>query len=203
MRVKLVSCFCVAAACITGTVRADGPNALLKDIEAIDYLIAIGPDNEITKTMCRLDWDNLQTSFRFVANRSSRLKVIPWSEHGEKAKALREEANALYKESYAKEAEYQAAQQRADRYVYMPTLFLTGDIHTIPGGCAVTVDAELKADTYGTKLRVNDAFTGRATVKLWSTGYWLPATASEFSSRVSAICERILKELVNDWTASQ
>ena len=47
------------------------------------------------------------------------------------------------------------------------------------------------------------AYVYRPDAILWQKGYWIAGPSETFSKRVISICERLLKELVNDWSAAQ
>jgi hypothetical protein len=191
---KLVTCLCVAAVFATSSVQAAGPDPLLKGIDSVTYVAGIYGDNE-----CALDHNELETSLRFVANQSAKLKLISFGDFTDKANALFADARATLLGTQGSDL----ADERARRYYNMPHLIFVGESHIVQGSCFISIEAEVRAATSPAKLIVNDAPAPAPGVVLWRNSYWLTGPKYQFSSRVIGIAERLMKEFVNDWSASQ
>jgi hypothetical protein len=151
--------------------------------------------------------NNDQTNLRFVANQSAKLKLISFADFTDKANALYAEAGALAKQfttiGSSQESEIKIANERAQPYFFMPSLLILSSIYSVPGLCVTTIDAEVRAATSPAKLIVNDALARAPGVVLWRNSYWLTGPNINFSLRVISVAERLMKEFVNDWSASQ
>lgn len=178
---------------------AYGAKELLKGIQVVVYFVGIRPEKEAKN--CTIDYAELNTDVRFVAEQSSRLKLIPAEEHGEKFLALSRKAMTLLKSGTADQ--FPAANRSAEQFNWSPTLIISGNVLEIGGGCFVEIEAELTAATAASKLLANDAPVPRPEVTLCTESQWIFGPNEGFSKHVSGICEQMIKKLVNDWSALQ
>ncbi len=170
----------------------DGPNNLLKGL----IIVSFDDNIETAKgnVQCKLDYNRLKAAVQFVANQSVKLKFVAFSDRIKQSGELFDKARALRSD---------AAQKTAEQYNFMPTLFITGTILELPGGCAATLKGDVKAYANSSTMIPTGSAMDHPIVSIWSNEYWLTGPPGNFSERLIDMSEQIMKEFVNDWTASQ
>jgi hypothetical protein len=94
----------------------DGPNEFLNQVNIISYTPYI--ENNQNSGKCRIDWEAFKVALQFVANQSTRLKIITNIEQMETATAKYDATAYLIKDFTA----WRAAKQEADKYTRCPAV---------------------------------------------------------------------------------
>jgi hypothetical protein len=176
----------------------DGPNGYLKGIKIISFSTFL--EKTIGGEGCNIDRENLNTSLQFVANQSTNLKFVPFSERLHKSSELYSQLNVTSLSSADKEA----AKKVADDYNLMPSLFFEIMPLQTQFACAGTINVKLlgyieeHAHMIPTRVAVY-----APTVAIWSVMFGFVGPQQTFSNKTINITEQIMKQLVNDWAASQ
>jgi len=205
------------AAMISTSSSARSLNHDLKGITAIQY------DAVMEKTTggdrCVIPRASLAVALKFVADQSTKLKLIPSVKHADRVRELHDIQVRIWNEltvsgktedtlAALNDARYVAAKKVASDYVMMPHLrFYIHPIETI-SGCGGTVEATLHA-FIDSKSRENLVIlptrrrVSRWTIEIWSNTYSFICSKEAYSSYATEVVEGMLKEFINDWTASQ
>jgi hypothetical protein len=144
----LCALLCVAGA-VSPVKSEDQPRPLLKNVSLVAYQVF--PDRN--KALCAIDWDAWNTAIDFVANQSTKLKLIKEVQHRERDRELLDEAIEAHRKyingvgtfsdpavGAAKRAWEEASEIHA-KYFAAPKLLLVGDILEQNGRCFGTVSA--------------------------------------------------------------
>jgi hypothetical protein len=142
-------------------------------------------DGEV-KGKCRIDLQAWDTALQFIANQSTRLKIITYDE--------------LLTEIRSKRL---GTDEEARRYASMPQLQLILTIIEMQSGCASVLDARLIGAVESTRLIATDQFVYSPSVELWSSNRWFRSTHADFAQFAINTGETVLKQFVNDWAKSQ
>lgn len=189
----------------------------LKGITAIKYNAL--SEKTAGGDRCVIPRESLAIALEFVANQSTKLKLIPSIKHDSRSQELNDTMDRIWKEltvsgkwqdmaAAMENPKYIAAKKAASDYAWMPHLrFYIYPIET-NSGCGATVEATLHA-FIDDKSRENLLIlpTRRHlfpwTIELWSDPTTFICSKQEFSSYATQVVEEMLKEFVNDWTTSQ
>jgi ABC-type uncharacterized transport system permease subunit len=89
------------------------------------------------------------------------------------------------------------------KFGWAPTLMF--DIATIElsSACAGTINAEVRADLKLSEMLSTGMLVSHPLFKIWSNNYLVSGPFQSFSSHAIQTSEQLMKEFVNDWTASQ
>ena len=171
--------------------NAGDTNYNLKGIKAISYATTV--KETVGGDGCKIDNHYLNTSLEFVANQSTNLKITQFS------------LSELYSQTMdpsLSDAKRQAAGEAVSEIIHMPFLFMRIMPLQTQFACAGTIHATLSAHAkesphlYGTDAAVWE-------VEIWSTTFGFVGPQQTFSNQAINLAEQIMKQLVNDWTASQ
>jgi hypothetical protein len=161
--------------------NAAGAKDTLKGIKTISYTTAV--EKTVGGNGCKIDKDDLNTSLEFVANQSTNLKI---SQYSRRVDELISKAEV----SSLSDAERAAARMAVAEAMLMPTLLI--DI------------SPLSANVKGSaQIHGSDAVVPNPRVEIWWTSFVFVAPQQTFSKQAIDITEQIMKQLVNDWAASQ
>lgn len=177
---------------------ADGPNYLLKGIKIISYRVLI--EKTVGGEQCKINYNNLNASLKFIANQSTSLRIVTEREHIDRTTELFQKATKLANGPNEKRVE---AYKAAEDYNWMPFLFIVIDPFQLPGGCAGHIDATLQGRVTNSKLVPTGAVVPRPTIAVWSKNLGFVAPQKVFSEYATSRAEQLFKAFVNDWTASQ
>ena len=174
------------------------PRRLLKGITIISYSISL--EKAVFGEGCRIDQSSLATALQFVANQSTKLKVMPWEEEHRRFTALLATRDKLEIGS----DKFVAADKAAGEFVWVPSLLFYISPIEVSGTCVGIVKAELTAyleDTH--MLYRTHTPVYRPEVQIWSNTYIVTGPQRTFTDQASNAAETLLKALVNDWSAAQ
>jgi hypothetical protein len=189
------------------------PSRLLKGVTIIGYSIAVEETN--FGTGCSIDENSLATVLRFVANQSTKLKVTPNLEvhrHVQDLFATRDKILKELSPSGRLEDDiramgsdrYVAANKAAVELISVPhLLFHINRLEVAAGGCVGIINAELSVSLDTTKMYHTHTTVYGPQLPIWSKTRYVIAPEREFGDLSSNVAEHLMKELVNDWSASQ
>jgi hypothetical protein len=215
-RKLLASCVC-ALLCATAPVKSkDRPSLSLKNVSLVVYEVFPAAD----KGLCTIDREAWRTAIDFVANQSTKLKLMREREreHHERAEELVNKASEAGRKHVkyfttrsASDAEMAAAKRAWDdaievskKYSAAPKMLVFAEILEVKnGGCVGEVSLRVSAMLKPSEMIATGNLVYFPSEEIWSSGTLLIAPASSFSKFVIEISENMLKELVNDWTLSQ
>ena len=190
---------------------------VLKGITAINYDAA--SEKTVGGDRCTVDRESLTTAMRFVANQSTKLKIIPWDEHAERDKELHEIQQQIWNEltvsgkseamfAAISNAKYVAAKEAAYDYAMMPQFhIIITPIETI-SGCGGSVHATLDAYLDSKSRESMEILPTHYryapwTVEIWSHSYSFTGSKEGFAAFATHIAGDLMKEFVNDWSTAQ
>jgi hypothetical protein len=178
----------------------------LKNVSLVSYKFV-----SESKDLCAINEGAWHTAIDFVANQSSKLKLIRDKEYYERAGELAVEAGeASRKFMDAPDAEVAAAKKASDeandtssKYSAAPYLLLVVEAFEHNGSCvgdlSATVDALLKqSEMIATGKTIYHPYE-----EIWSTKKWIAGPTNTFSRFVIQSSEEMMKSFVNDWALSQ
>jgi len=197
----LCVCLCFTSFLVfhgNGVADTDHPRTLLKGITIIKYYDYV--EETAGGEQCKINYQNLTTSLQFVANQSTKLKIITEREHTKRSDELYSQARSLPSTNSDKK---QAAGKAADDYNFMPTLVIHVSPLELSSGCAGVIDAALSAHVDATRMIPTRTLVLFPTIEIWSKSISFVGPQQTFSGQAIGVSEQIMKELVNDWTASQ
>jgi hypothetical protein len=172
----------------------------LGGIKIISFSIFL--EKTVGGNLCKIDQQDLNTSLEFVANQSTRLRVITYDQR-------MKHAGELYKKlskaaPHYDPQKYKLEQQVADNYNLMPQFFINIMPMQIAGACGGTILAKLTGYvTPDTFLIPTKAAVFNSTVDIWEKVIGFVGPRQTFSKQAIDVGEQVMKALINDWTASQ
>lgn len=213
MKKSALLCLCFLTLLLIHNSAVGRPLHILKGITIIHYSAGAEKSEQ-----CKIDFDSLNTALQFVANQSTKLKIVAVSEHIRRSHELDEIAKQIWEKATASgkvedmmatmnDAKYQAAINAAYDYNLMPHfLIVITPMDLEGGGCVGSVSATLSAflnsKTSNMEIVPTHARAG-PTVEIWSGSYLFIGSKQTFANQATRIAEDLMKKLVNDWTASQ
>jgi hypothetical protein len=185
---------------------------ILKGITIINYDVYV--EETLDGDQCKTDVNSLETALQFVANQSTKLKIVTESEHHRRAKELNEITSRIQEKVFENgwspaamnDAKYLAAKKAASEYGMMPSLSIVIAPMQLPGGCTGSVAARLYASLDRATNSMEIVLTHRYAfnmIEIWSRSYMFKGSQQIFAKQVTGIAEDLMKAFVNDWTASQ
>jgi hypothetical protein len=175
--------------------NAAGAKDTLKGIKTISYTTAV--EKTVGGNGCKIDKDDLNTSLEFVANQSTNLKI---SQYSRRVDELISKAEV----SSLSDAERAAARMAVAEAMLMPTLLIDISPLQTQFACVGAISATLSANVKGSaQIHGSDAVVPNPRVEIWWTSFVFVAPQQTFSKQAIDITEQIMKQLVNDWAASQ
>jgi hypothetical protein len=206
----LCLCFAVSSAFQSGAI-ADGPNNLMKGIKIIKYIT--GVEETVGGNGCKIDRQNLATSLQFVANQSTKLRIVTWDQQVKLEDDLRSKFQSEYPtvEDFNKDVnkyqaaleKYQATGKELEGYILMPSLMIAIIPLQVRDGCAGNIDAKLSAHIRPTQLIPTQRDVHNETIEIWSQGFAFVGPQPTFSDYAINSAVQMMKKLLNDWAASQ
>ena len=147
----------------------------LKGVTTVTYLGIV----ETKTAHCDIDMKAWNTSIDFVANQSTKLKLWREADHAAQVRA------------------------RSDKLKLPENLWFNMTTVDTEIGCVGFIDAELGADLKPSEMISTGTLISNPIVILWTKQRWLSGPFQGFSAGAIQNSEQIMKEFVNDWTASQ
>jgi hypothetical protein len=193
---------------MVGTVvpaTAGEPTPDLKGVKTVSYH-GVADQNQ---SPCAIDLRAWNTAIDFVANQSTKLKLIRYADHLEQVKQLRNEANKAVEKSahdtldQTAKKEHDEAQERFDKSLWIPALLFSVQTMDIGIGCTGTVDAKVSVRLEPSKIIATGQIAPSPYMTIWNADWLLTHQYATFSSSVIQTSEQILKSFVNDWAKSQ
>jgi hypothetical protein len=188
------------------------PKRALKGVAIVSY--SAGSETLVGGELCKIDENGLATSLQFVANQSAKLKLLPQNEAFSRAVTLAEKAAEIWKELSAsgkledmiaarENDKYLAAKKAADDLNFLPLLLFVVTPLELTGGCAAVVEATLSAYFDDTQMDHTRRTLHHPSITIWKQGSYFVGPKRTFAEQVTGHVEQLMKEFVNDWTASQ
>jgi len=177
---------------------SDAPKGYLKGINIISY--DLGVEKTAGGDQCNIDKQSLETSVEFVANQSTKLKIVPPDQKMKRTNELTGEATSR------SITDKEAANKAFRDYNFMPSFFIgIQPVQAAQFACAGTVNAELwvHIDVENARIIPTQALMSYPGAVIWTTtaGFWAPPQT--FSNQAINVAEQDIKQLVNDWAAAQ
>lgn len=99
---------------------------------------------------------------------------------------------------------YVAAGKAADEFIFVPHLIFDIQPSEVSSGCVGSVNAELSADLEQANMLYRTRTTVyRPHVQIRSHTYVVAGPQRAFTDQVTNVAEELMKQLLNDWSASQ
>ena len=147
-------CLCLTALLLSHGSGVAKPSRLLKGITIIGYWV--GVEKTVFGEGCSIDQSSLATALQFVANQSTKLKVIPSLEVDRRFEEHLAARDKVFKELGSsglvddiiramKSDGYVAAEKAADEFYFVPHLSFDISPLEVSGTCVGIVKAELSA----------------------------------------------------------
>jgi hypothetical protein len=175
---------------------SDAPKGYLKGIKSISY--DLGVEKTAGGNDCKIDQDILNTSIEFVANQSTKLKIVP-------PDLKMKRTNELMAQSLSS-TDKEGAMKAFREYNFMPSFYIgIQPIQATQLICAGTINAELSVHTDVENAHVipTQALMSYPAVTIWSVSVAFWAPQQTFSNQAISATEQIMKQLINDWAAAQ
>jgi hypothetical protein len=192
---------------ITVAQAADRPSPYLKGVTTMTYN---GFINREDKGRCKTDWKAWNTAIDFVANQSTKLKLMTDVEHDEQIEQMKkkDDIEALLKKGLLNWTDednrrYQDEIETRSKVIGVPRLSFVISTIELESGCAAVIEAEVKAPLKPSTMISTGARVPYPDFSVWSKTWTLQSPQQSFSRLAIETSERIMKEFVNDWTASQ
>jgi hypothetical protein len=208
---KFAGSWLCALLCIAGAVSPakseDQPRLALKNVSLVVYKLAAA-----NKDRCAVDWEAWNTAINFVANQSTKLKLIRETEHYERQKELSDKLGESTRKFLAarSDAEGAAAKKTLDEatekhstYFAAPKLLLVAEKLEHNGSCFGTLSATVTAMLKPSEMIATGKLIPHPSEEIWSREKLLVGPPSSFSRFVIETSEEMMKSFVNDWTLSQ
>ena len=181
------------------------PNDLLKGVTIMQYESSVN-DSSGDK-ICSVDWKAFNTSMAFVANQSTKLKLVSIRDHLTEMKARSEKIGELL-ERYSptrmeENSAYFEARRQLKAYIFMPTLSIKVLIEDTGSGCAAELVATVRATLEPSKMLATGEEVSHPVIELWSDSDSVKTTYKDVSSSILQKGEQAMKVFVNAWAASQ
>lgn len=164
---------------------SDAPKGYLKGIEIISY--DLGVEKTVGGDDCKIDQGNLNTSIEFVANQSTKLKIIPDDQKMKHSNELMGSPSFL-------------------EYNFMAVFYIgIQPLQTTQFTCAGTINARLSEfiDVQNAHIIPTQALISYPAAEIWEASIGFVGPQQTFSNDAIDVTERVMKELVNDWAAAQ
>jgi len=177
---------------------SDAPKGYLKGINIISY--DLGVEKTVGGDQCNIDKASLETSVEFVANQSTKLKIVPPDQKMKRTNELMGEATSR------SVTDKEVANKAFRDYNFMPLFFIAFQpLQATQFICAATFNAEfwVHIDVQDGHVIPTQALMSYPGVVIWSTTGGFVGSQQTFSNQAINAAEQIMKSLVNDWAAAQ
>lgn len=167
----------------------------LKGIKMISY------DLDVEKTMggdqCIIDKESLKTSVEFVANQSTKLKIVPPEQKDKRVNELM---------GWHPGEDKDAAKKAFNDWNFMPDFSIViRPLQVSESMCTAAINAELLVwvDVQNAHVIPTQALISYPATMVQQITGGLVASQQTFSNQAINAAEHIMKQLVNDWSAAQ
>ena len=165
-------------------------NPDLDQIKIISYLTYIDGEQE---GKCRVNAQAMETALQFVANQSTRLKILTHEQYSDEVDKFGKKLKP----------DDDAGLEKFVRYASTPLLHLDLTVIEMGSGCAGVLHASLKANVEATRIVATNRSVRSPYVEIWTWDVWLRSSHGEFERFAINATETALKTFVNTWTKSQ
>jgi hypothetical protein len=202
IRAALVCALLCTVGTIAPAVAGDRPIQELKDVKIVHY-VGLAEDD---KSRCATDMGAWNTAIDFVANQSTKLKLIREVDYLKQVDQLYNEVIKARESFWSNTADEPAkkeaseAEQRWRKFLDAPWMFFTIRTMEIINGCIGTVDVRVSAKLEPSKIIATDKFVQYPDMIIWRDSWLLIGPDATFAIRRS---EELLKSFVNDCARSQ
>jgi hypothetical protein len=190
---------------ITGAQAADRPSPYLKGITTVKYFGVLE-----NKGRCKVDRDAWNTAIEFVANQSTRLKLMKYDEHQVQLDEMikskdKTDQTMLKKDTWTDEDVRKSREAEAiiRKRIYAPSLFFSMTTIDVENGCAAVIEADVTATLKSSEMISTGTIIYNPSYSLWSQMWTLKNSYQSFERIAIETSERMMKSFVNDWAASQ
>lgn len=205
----MVACvlLCIAGA-VSPVKSEDRPRPLLKNVSLVAYKLFPGD-----RPHCAIDREALNTAIDFVANQSTKLKLIKEAEHYKRERELLDKSGEASRKYFAPNSTaaddakkaWDEAREAHSKYFAAPKLILFAALDVLEhnGSCIGTVSATVTAMLKRSEMIATGTVILYPSEEIWSTSTLVAGPPSLFSRGVIETSETMMKSFVNDWTLSQ
>jgi hypothetical protein len=202
MRRFTICCVCAVLG-ISAARSGDEPKSSLKNVSLVSYVLLSG-----AKDRCAINVQAWNTAIDFVANQSSKLKLIRQNEHDERSKELMDEARRASRKfmatnTDAEEKVSDEALEKFRKYNAAPTLLLVVEGLEHNGSCFGHLSAAVSAMLKPSEMMATRKLIIHPHEEIWSTSKLLAASPNTFFRFVIETSEEMVKSFVNDWALTQ
>jgi hypothetical protein len=197
MKKSAALCLCLLSLLLIHDSAVGRPWYILKGITIINYSAGAGKSEQ-----CKINYDSLVTALQFVANQSTKLKIVADTEQMRRGQELNEIANQIWNKATASgkvedmlttmdDAKYRAARNAAYDYNLMPHLLIViAPMELERDGCVGSVSATLSAfldsKTNNMEIVPTHARVFSQTVEIWSSSYMFIGTKQTFANQATS-----------------
>jgi hypothetical protein len=162
------------------------------------------------KGPCAIDRKAWNTAIEFVANQSSKLKLVTDAAHHEQFEEMLQIKDKTDKTMFKKDVwtdeeirKVREADAIVRKFSNAPHLSFIIETIEIEGGCVASVEADVTATLKLSEMISTGTIVYNPDYSIWSHGWMLKKPYQSFSRSAIEICEQTMKSFVNDLTASQ
>jgi hypothetical protein len=206
-RLSFLSAFLLMSIAVSVAEARNSPSPYLKGVTAVTYHGAMKDEGR-----CKIDWKAWNTAIEFVANQSTKLKLMTEDEHQEQIDEIldsrrntdptmpKKDPLTWTDEDFRKSFEID---EIINKRIWVPRLSFIITTIELESGCAAVIDAEVSAPLKSSTMISTGASVRNPDFSIWLSNWTLQGSHRTFSRLAIETSERIMKEFVNDWTASQ
>jgi hypothetical protein len=203
----------ILAMAVSAAKSEDGARPGLKNVSLVSYNLV-----SAIKDRCAINQEAWNTAIDFVANQSSKLKLIRMKEHDERRRELTDKAAEAGRkwasmitglaarpeaEMAAAEKVWEEAKETSTKYSAAPWLLLVVDGFEHNGSCVGDVATSVHAMLKPSEIIATGKPIYYPHEEIWSTSKLLAGPPNTFSHFVIQSSEKMMKSFVNDWALTQ
>jgi hypothetical protein len=161
---------------------------------------------------CAINEGAWNTAIDFVANQSSKLKLIRKKEYDERKRELADEANEASDKAFGARSDagmaatkkaFDEAKETSTKYSAAPFLSLVVEASEYNGSCVGNLSATVIALLKPSEMIATGKIIYRPIQEIWSSKEVVADRPNTFSSFIIQSSEKMMKSFVNDWALSQ
>jgi hypothetical protein len=201
----------ILAMAVSAARSEDRPMPGLKNVWLVSYNLV-----SAIKDPCAINQEAWNTAIDFVANQSSKLKLIKEKEHYERGKELadkageagRKWASVITGSAARSEAEMAGKSwdeeiEKSKKYSAAPRLLLVAEAFEHNGSCVGDLSATVSASLKPSEIIATGKLIYHPHEEIWSWSKLLAGPPNTFSRFVIQSSEEMMKSFVNDWAVTQ
>jgi hypothetical protein len=197
----------ILAMAVSAAKSEEGARPGLKNVWLVSYNLV-----SAIKDRCAINQEAWNTAIDFVANQSSKLKLMRMKEHYERGRELADKAGEAGRKFMAtrSDAEMAAAKkawdediEKSTKYSAAPWLLLVAEGFEHNGSCVGDVSASVNALLKPSEMIATGKPIYRPHEEIWSSRKLLGGPPNTFSRFVIQSSEEMLKSFVTDWALTQ